>query len=164
MVHRKHLRAIITDFKISNIKLYERCKEQPISLSFIIINKLKIFGHILRLPEQTPARQSMVYYFETPEKSKKFRGTPRTTLPTSINDDLKNAAKRDQSISIKPLTSIADLNSLQKLAQDRKSGTVLSTSFASLKTNKILFLEIERHGRRRRRHNRGSLHHKLCIL
>ena len=43
-------------------------------------NKWKLFGHILRLPQHTPANKSMKYYFKVPEKMKKYPRIPRTTL------------------------------------------------------------------------------------
>ena len=65
--HRKQLRRVIGKRypdKISNAKLYEKCKTYPISLQIIELRWQK-FGHILRLDQNIPADISMLYYFST---------------------------------------------------------------------------------------------------
>ena len=47
---------MINNKKICNNKLYEKCKEEEISVT-IKRNKWKLFGHILRLPLNTPVKQ-----------------------------------------------------------------------------------------------------------
>ena len=79
---------MINNKKICNNKLYEKCKEEKISVT-IERNKWELFGYILWLPLNTPANESMKYYFKVPEKIKKYPGTPRTMLPTSIDKDIK---------------------------------------------------------------------------
>ena len=49
--------------KISNDKLYKRCKVIPASLQ-VINARWRMFGHTLRMHECTPARQAMTYYFD----------------------------------------------------------------------------------------------------
>ena len=51
-----------------------------------------MFGHSLRLHPETPAQKAMDYFF-TDENLKKFRGKQRTTLPTVLNNDMKEASK-----------------------------------------------------------------------
>ena len=73
VTHRRQLRTLINNKKICNNKLYEKCKGKEISVT-IKRNKWKLFGHILRLPLNKPANESMKYYFKVPEKTKKIRG------------------------------------------------------------------------------------------
>ena len=65
--HRKQLRRVICKRypdKISNAKLYEKCKTCPIILQITEL-RLQRFEHILRLDQNTPAYTSTLYYFST---------------------------------------------------------------------------------------------------
>ena len=75
--------------KISNAKLYEKCKTYPISLQITELRWQK-FGHILRLNQNTPAYTSMLYYFSTSSVGL-YKGTDRTTIVTTINRDINRA-------------------------------------------------------------------------
>ena len=79
----RQLRIIIKTFKINNMKLYEQCKEEPITA----------ISYVLQLPEETPAEKVMPYYFETPESTKKYQGKASTTLAVSVHEDLRYAVK-----------------------------------------------------------------------
>ena len=62
----------------------------------------------------------MIYYFPPPTNNKKFSGTPRMTLPTAINQDIKNAIQTDQTFTtITQFKNINDLFKLKEIAQDR---------------------------------------------
>ena len=87
--HRKELRRVIDKRypdKISNAKLYEKCKTYPISLQITELRWQK-FGHILRLDRDTPAYTSMLYYFSTSSVGL-YRGADRTTIVTTLNRDI----------------------------------------------------------------------------
>ena len=71
VTHRRQLRTLINNKKKCNNKLYEKSKEEKISVT-IKKNKWKLFEHILQLPLNTPADKSMKYYFKLPEKIKKY--------------------------------------------------------------------------------------------
>ena len=62
----RQLKALISNKKIYNNKLYEKFKEEEISV-IIERSKWKLFGHILQLPLNSPANESMKYYFKVPE-------------------------------------------------------------------------------------------------
>ena len=88
--HRKQLRRVIGKRypdKISNAKLYEKCKTCPISLQITELRWQK-FGHILRLDKDTPAYTSMLYYFSASSVGL-YKGADRTTIVTAINRDIK---------------------------------------------------------------------------
>jgi len=112
--HRHHLRSILGirwPDHITNSDLYHRTGSTPIG-EYVVNARWRLFGHILRLEEQAPAQQAMMEYFDTTTCSG-FRGRPITTLPVTINNDLKKAGER-------PMKSLSDLNALQKLAACRK--------------------------------------------
>ena len=70
--HRQQLRKLLIGKKypnkISNQNLYIRCDERPISID-ILKGRWRLFGHVLRRSDETPAVQAMKFYFEEPEKS-----------------------------------------------------------------------------------------------
>ena len=68
---------MINSKKICNNKLYEKCKEE---LIIVTVNRRNFFGHILRVSLNTPANESMKYYFKVPKKIKKYPGLPRTKI------------------------------------------------------------------------------------
>ena len=75
--------------KISNAKLYEKCKTYPISLQTIELRRQK-FGHILKLDQNTPAYASMLYYFSKLSVGL-YKRADLTTIVTTINRDTNRA-------------------------------------------------------------------------
>ena len=73
--------------KISNEKLYKITGIKPLSIT-ITERRWELLGHILRLPNDCPARKAMRYYFEE-RTNKVFRGRRRTTIVTTLNEDIK---------------------------------------------------------------------------
>ena len=118
VTHRTQLRLLINDKKICNNKLYKKCKEEEISV-IIKRNKWKCFGHILQLPLNTPANESMKYYFKVPEKIKKYLGIPRTMLPTSIDKDIKQTVKKNHP-TVLPLKQFISTKGLEDLRNNMK--------------------------------------------
>ena len=116
--------------KISNEDLYDRCRVRPISHN-IKEQRWKLFGHVLRREDSIPAQTSMNAYFD---KGAKFRGRTPTSLPTTLNQDLKNYTKNltttsqqhfhtdQQNIYLPPaLKRKEDLLTFKILAQDRNT-------------------------------------------
>ena len=67
--------------KISNKKLYDVCDVGE-TLSWRAISlRWSLFGHILRLDEEVPARKAMTLYCN---HAKGSRGRPKTTLPVLL--------------------------------------------------------------------------------
>ena len=145
--HRKQLRRVLGKRypdKISNKNLYETCKSKPISIE-IAKQRWPLFGHILRLEVDTPAYQSMLYYFQyLPKES--YTGGKRTTIVTTLNRDLELVKKKFQLTCFEKylflmrlsetLISKHDLEALRTFAQDRKAwrslvGHVYSATEAS---------------------------------
>jgi len=88
--------------------LYKRCDERPISID-ILKDRWRLFGHVLRRSDETPAVQAMKFYFK--ESEKKFRGRPRESIAKSINRDFP----------IPTLRRKEDFKYIRSWAQDRKA-------------------------------------------
>ena len=75
--HRRHLHQIVGihwPHRISNTALYRRCRCHPISED-VKSARWRLFGHVLRMPRDTPAQQAIDYYFaDTGDAT--FRGRP----------------------------------------------------------------------------------------
>ena len=62
----------------------------PFSLGETIVRaRWRLFGHVLRLNDDVPARVMMAAYFENPSSAATWRRRPRTTLPLSLHQDLQ---------------------------------------------------------------------------
>ena len=123
--HRKQLRIVLNirfPHRISNKAVYKACNTEPLSLE-IINRRWRYFGHVLRLNLETPAAKAMKFYFTNVKGSNKFNGRPRTTIITTLNDDIKTLINNNSTIitqyKIKTLTSITELEKIRHLAFDR---------------------------------------------
>ena len=108
--HRKLLRYALNiryPKIISNEKLYDITKAQPWS-KVIKRRRLNTTGHILRLPENTPIRESLK---EASKPSVKHRGGQRNTWLKTIHKDLKPVLSTS--------TPSEHLTEMTTLAQDR---------------------------------------------
>ena len=118
--HRGQLRRVIGKkwpHRISSKNLYKRCKQQPVSL-FVTRSRWKLFGHILRADPRIPAYRAMLYYFQR-SNNKCFRGRPRCTIVTTLNDDIKRTAAKVSTFPLRQLKNIDDLKFIGTIAQDR---------------------------------------------
>ena len=92
--HRRHLRQIVGihwPHRISNTALYRRCRCHPISED-VKSARWRLFGHVLRMPRDTPAQQAIDYYFaDTGDATS--RGRARTSLPTALSADLRRVGR-----------------------------------------------------------------------
>ena len=124
--HRRQLRTILNvkyPHRMKNREVYRLTDENPISLQ-IMISRWKLFGHILRLNERTPAKKAMQYYFEK-SNSSKFKGRPRVTLPIKLSCDIKSTIESDRDFlrdySVLELKTKEDLEILNNIARDRNT-------------------------------------------
>ena len=102
--------------KITNNKLYQVTETEPLSMT-ITERRWKLLAHILRLPVDCPARKAMRYYFEE-RTNKKFVG--RTTIATTINEDIRGTKEKHTNFPITPLISLVSPQYLQTEAKNRK--------------------------------------------
>ena len=109
--------------KISNEDLYERCRTRPIS-DRIIQLRWNLFGHALRRDSDIPAQTSMTEYLNN--RGPKYLGRTPTSLPTTLNQDLRNLTKTTSAdpqpvIQRQPpkLTDHRDLEKLKEITNNR---------------------------------------------
>ncbi|GFN83051.1 hypothetical protein PoB_000955700 [Plakobranchus ocellatus] len=77
----------------------------------------RLLGHVLRRDRNIPANKAMPFYFSD---NKRARGRPQTTLPVTLNNDLKKlvATKLE-------LTTQTDLDTLRLIAEGRPKWNAL---------------------------------------
>ncbi len=143
--HRKQLRMLLGIHHpnhITNANLYERCGCHRLGLD-IVNARWRLFGHILRLPDDVPAYLAMTHYFLQTD-CESFRGRCRSNLPSKLNDDLKNLSKHDSRVNANvavfdhsyatlnhsnssslKLNCMGDLIKLKRFASDRDKWIVL---------------------------------------
>ena len=120
--HRKQLRRVLGvkyPTTMRNSAVYKQTRTKPISVD-ITRSRWKLFGHLLRMKENTPARLAMKWYFQKPVGVKKYRGRKRTTIVTTINEDIKRTMKHNPNFDLKPLNSELDLRNVRVKATNRK--------------------------------------------
>ena len=71
--------------KITNKALYKQCNECPLSL-YVLENRWRLFGHILRRDREIPDNKAMEGYLFP--QGDKYRERPITTLPVVLTNDL----------------------------------------------------------------------------
>ena len=85
---------------------------------------MRLLGHILRRDQNIPANQAMTHYFRISD-NKGFKGKPRTTLPTKLDDDLVRLNKKYEHLrdhnyfKVLRLLNMKDLEVLRDKAADR---------------------------------------------
>ena len=119
--HRRQLRKVIGiqwSHKISNNKLYKITGTKPLLIT-TTERRWKLLGHILILPAECPARKAMRYYFEE-RINKIFRARRRTTIVSTLNEDIKRTKEDDITFPVTPLLSQVSLQILYTKAKNRK--------------------------------------------
>ena len=76
---------------------------------FVRNTRIRLFGHVLRLPKDTPAQKAMDAYFRP---GKRDKGRPKHHLPTRLVKDMNKVWLAFKSHS--------NLNNLRTIASDRK--------------------------------------------
>lgn len=135
---RKILGHVWSD-KVSNEDLYKEAGVVPASLQ-VLDARWRLFGHILRMNENTPARKAMVYYFAGDQKGRKG---PRITIATSLSNEY-------YIVHGKKLDSLEALNEIASIAQDRNEWKEITSkvvqSYADMQSNKRLVQKQKRKG------------------
>ena len=110
-LHRRHLRSILNikwpKGMISNKALYERCQVEKLSKR-IEHQRWKMFGHILRSMENTPAQTALSFAIESDNLFTGRLGRPRMNLLSVLRSDLSN---RNLSID-----NLHELNEIKDIA------------------------------------------------
>ena len=119
--HRQNLRQVIGvqyPKKIGKRELYETTKTRNLSID-ITKARWKMFGHALRMNENTPARKAMKWYFQTAEGCKKFRGRKRATLVTTLNRDILRTQQHNTNFRLPYMETELDLRNIRVKALNR---------------------------------------------
>ena len=123
-LHRIQLRrvsGIKWPHRTANKKLYQVIETE--SLSITIKKKMerrwKPLGHILQLPADCPASKGISYFFEE-WTNKTFVGRRRTTIVTTINEDIRGTKQKQTDLPITPLISLVSLQNNHTKAKNRK--------------------------------------------
>ena len=120
--HRRQLRKVLGvkyPTIMRNKAVYKQSNTRPISVD-ITRARWKLFGHILRMKEDTPARLAMKFYFQKPAGVKKFRGRKRTTIVTTLNNDIERTMKTNPKFDLKPINTELDLRNVRVKSTNRK--------------------------------------------
>ena len=96
--------------KVKNEDLYAQVGILPASIQ-VVSARWRLFGHTLRLEENTPARKAMLYYFSYNDM--KGRQGPRVLLPTVLSKEYKNVTGED-------LNSLDQYNKIIQLSKTRE--------------------------------------------
>ncbi len=114
--HRKHLRTITNhrwpDSVISNDALYKMCKVVPLSVR-VNQQRWSMFGHVLRMPENTPAQQALEFAVLGSNKYRSRTGRHCSNLLSLLRADLKE-------VGFGTLRSKKKLQELRMLAKDKR--------------------------------------------
>ena len=81
--------------------------------------KWKMFGHVLRMNENTPARKAIKHYFQLPQAAK-YRGRKRATIVSTFNRDIERTRELNERFAIPTLKSELDLRNTRIKALNRK--------------------------------------------
>ena len=94
--HQKQIRKVFNAPFKRNAHVY-RDSNEPLRIE-MKEKRWRAFGHILRLDNEAPCQQAMVYYFDPPQDAK-YSGRKRITLPVVLDEDLKETAKSKDTVS-----------------------------------------------------------------
>ena len=118
--HRQQLRHLLNikyPNKIRSKHLYKTTKTHTISTD-ITRARWKLFGHVLRMDKDTPARKAMKFYFEQTNAAK-FKGRKRTTIVNTLNRDITTTKQTFPQFDLPPLNSELDLHNIRVKATNR---------------------------------------------
>jgi hypothetical protein len=125
--HRNHLRQILNiryPTVISNKKLYEICQTKPLSQR-VKLARWRLFGHILRMPENSPAALSLYFAVAGCQDLKGRRGRHRMNLLNILGSDINRIPIDRSSTNIHRHTKLKlktdhDISTLRELAHNRR--------------------------------------------
>ena len=124
--------------KMTDAQLYERCGIKPASIQ-VLDARWRMFGHTLRMHENTPARRAMAYYFDRDQKGRQGN---RVTIASALS-------KEYESVTGKCISSRAEYDRVVAHAQDRDAWKHLVGNIVSLRLNKYKEKADARHEARR---------------
>ena len=135
--------------KVSNEALYERCGILPASIQ-VLNARWRLFGHTLRMNDQTPARMAMAYYFVKDQAGRKGN---RVTIATALSNEYK-------SVYSKSICNTHDYLAVAQIAQDRdvwrEVVEAVTSKQVDLRNARIQQEKVNRRRRKRRQQSECS--------
>eukprot|EP01034_Spumella_vulgaris_P021843 gene21843-27914_t len=113
VAHRHHLRLlrrIHYPNHITNENLYKTCNSEPIT-TIALRQRWNLFGHVLRMPTDSPAFVATGMYYYEVRQSARQPGKQKTALPTLLSEDMEYIGGH--------LKDLDDLNRLYHIAKSR---------------------------------------------
>ena len=113
---------------ISNKRLYERTEYQPWSIT-ILKRSLTWFGHLLRIPTDTPAQQALKCFIKPPTRS---IGRPKTTWLDTVIKNIRDFSDINLTQDLP-----TNIDRLKFVCSDRKAwhktvGSIMSTRLTNI--------------------------------
>ena len=81
----------------------------------------KYFGHTLRMEEEMPPHKAMLYYFMPESYLVKKFGAKRTTIVTTLQNDIRETRDKFPAFQIESMNNLHQFKTVRKLAQDRSA-------------------------------------------
>ena len=97
---------------------YQVTETEPLSIT-ITERRWKLLGNILTPPADCPARKALRYYFEG-RTNKKFVKIRRTTIVTTINEEIRRTKEKDTNFPFTQLIFLVSLLNIHKKAKNRE--------------------------------------------
>ena len=104
------------DISFSHFKV---TRSRPLTID-ITRARWKMFGHALRLNQNTPARKAKRWFFQAPVGVRKFRGRKRATIVITLNRDIERTKEMNQNFNLPCLNSELNLRNIRVKALNRK--------------------------------------------
>ena len=130
--------------KVSNDALYKRCGITPASIQ-VLNARWRLFGHTLRMNDQTPAKMAMAYYFVNDQAGRKGN---RVTIATLLSNEY-------QSMFGMSIRSTHDYLTVAQIAQNRVEWREVVQAVTS-KQIEIRDAKIQQQNRNRRKRMQQS--------
>ena len=141
IVQRRMLRQIIglkMSDRTSNDALYVRCNVQRASAQ-VIDARWRMFGHTLRMDEDTPARKAMTYYFSSDQPGRQGNFL---TIASVLSKEFEGVTGRK-------IKTLAEYKYVIQHAQDRKAWQQLVSNVVCIYMDKSLKKAEKNHEKRR---------------
>ena len=93
-------------------------QRKPIIID-ITTARWKYFGHVLRMHPRAPPKAAMAWVFTPEEQAKRFRGAKRTTIATTLHNDIKDTLRKFPNFQIVSFANLTDFQNCITLASNR---------------------------------------------
>ena len=137
--HRQLLRRvcrIIWPNRISRKKLYRITNTKPISIC-ITQYHWRYLGHALPLPDDSPPKKAMHWFFVNEPHYKRTKGWACETIDTTIQRDIEITKDCFDTFQLSSLEDLEDYFILKTLAQNRRVSNIVIKSVVAVADAKL---------------------------